>query len=95
VEFSYYSTSDQVGRKDICAYCATPVADRDRELLQKFKIVLPWGYGIFWNPDCFPACIKTINLKLYLIRTHKKKHCKEISFSGWWGLKKVPSWRGT
>ena len=41
VEFSYYSASDQVGRKDICAYCATPVADRDRELLQKFKIVLP------------------------------------------------------
>ena len=41
IEWTYYSATGNIGRKDICAHCATLGAEKDRELLKQFKIVLP------------------------------------------------------
>ena len=39
VELAYYSS--QLGRSDICCFCASNGAEKDTELLTKFKTVLP------------------------------------------------------
>ena len=39
VEFPYYASG--VGRPNICAHCASEGAERDRETLKHYKIVLP------------------------------------------------------
>ena len=39
VEFAYYASAH--GRQDICAHCATGGAERDRDLMTKYRIVLP------------------------------------------------------
>jgi hypothetical protein len=39
VEFPYYASN--IGRPDICAHCAEPEAQRNPELLKKFRTVLP------------------------------------------------------
>ena len=43
IEYAYYSSS--IGRNDICCYCATERAERDKEALKTHKIVLPLCSG--------------------------------------------------
>ena len=39
VEYAYYKSS--LGKADICAHCAQDGADKDADLCQRFKFVLP------------------------------------------------------
>lgn len=39
IEFAFYASN--IGRVDLCAYCASPETNKDQELLKKFKVVLP------------------------------------------------------
>ncbi len=40
IEVSYYSGKD-IGRPDVCCYCGEEGAERDQELVKKYKTVLP------------------------------------------------------
>jgi hypothetical protein len=39
VEFPYYASG--IRRPDICAHCAAPDCQKDKELLKRFRVVLP------------------------------------------------------
>jgi len=41
IEFAYYASNNLKVRKDVCAYCAAPGAEKDKDLLENYKIVLP------------------------------------------------------
>jgi hypothetical protein len=42
IEFAYYATNNPLPvDRTICCYCTAPQAERDKELLKKFRVVLP------------------------------------------------------
>lgn len=41
MEFAYYSATTPVGRRDVCCHCGGVGADKDPEMLRRYRIVLP------------------------------------------------------
>ena len=39
MEFSYYSSN--IGKQDLCSYCVNTGAEKDKELVKSYKVVLP------------------------------------------------------
>ena len=42
---SYYSTSANIGRKNICCHCGIEGAEQDREAAEQYRTVIPFCAG--------------------------------------------------